>query len=119
MTNRGYGVVAAILCAAGTLSAGALAYELRAPAIVPYSQSFVTARELIQTASARSLTTTPTEMPSVVELPPTVIVAGPHAATASAGKMHAAAPRDIGDMHCTDWRSLEQGPAAGLVRLCE
>jgi hypothetical protein len=118
MTNRGYGVVAAVLCAASTLSAGALAYALRVPAVVPYSKSFVTAVELIETAPAESLTTS-TELPTVIELPPTVITASPPGATASAGKAKAAATRDIAEMRCTDWRSLEQGPAAGLVRLCE
>jgi hypothetical protein len=110
MTNRTYGLVAAALCAAGTVSAVALAYELRAPIAVPYSESFMTAHELVQTEPATSLTST--EAPFVIELPPMVVVAGPAVAPV-------APVRDITEMRCGGWVSLEQGPETGRVRLCQ
>jgi hypothetical protein len=110
MTNRGYGVVAAVLIAAGTFSAVALAYELRAPEVVPYSESFKTAAELVPAEPATTFTST--EAPFVIELPTVVIVASRSVAPAID-------VRDLTEMRCTDWKSLEQGPATSRVRLCQ
>jgi hypothetical protein len=113
MTNREAGVFAAVFCAMGCLSAGALAYELNRPLAIPSQASGLPG--LVRPGIAEG----PTELhvapvePTITELPPVVIVSGPpaHGTTHREPRL---TPRD-----CSGWRPLEQGSITQGVRLCD
>jgi hypothetical protein len=115
MTNRRAGIVAAILCAAGLFSAVALGVELQRPVVTPYSQSFTMADTLVPAEPATALTL-PLESPLIQVAPMIIVGTSPVQGTARPEAL--AVPRDISEMHCTDWKALEQGSATQRVRLC-
>jgi hypothetical protein len=115
MTKKQTGLLAAALCSAGLVSAIALAYTLNRPLVV--AQPLATHSEIAMHVSEFHASLLPEVEPTVVELAPVVIVSE-HRSLATRSTTNAV-PRDIADMRCTGWRSLEQGPATGQVRLCE
>ena len=114
MTNRRAGIVAAILCAAGAFSAVALAFELQRPVVVPYSWSLVAA-ESLTSAKPATILSVPIDSP-VMEVAPVIIIGTvPHH---RAPQEVTAEPRNLSEMHCTEWKGLEQGSSTQRVRLC-
>jgi len=115
MTNRRAGMIAAVLCATGLVSAVGLAFELQRPQVIPYSQSFITAENLASAQPALALDL-PDESP-VIRVAPVVIV-GTSPERSTGRPEVSVAPRDISQMHCSDWKGLEQGSSSQRVRLC-
>jgi hypothetical protein len=122
MTNRKAGIFAAVFCAVGVISAGALAYELQRPLVVPFSESFSSAEHLTSASPASTLNAdlgSSTDSP-VIELAPMVVVArvSPHRTAVPTTRAVPDGSRDISEMRCSGWRPLEQGPVTQSVRIC-
>jgi hypothetical protein len=109
MTNRNSLLCAAALCAAGLLAAGGLAVELQPPQVNPLTQSFKRGANLLLTERATGLT---------VPLDSVVIQVAPAVIRASSKAVRSNEARDLSEMHCGDWRALEQGPIDMRVRFC-
>ncbi|MGH7295700.1 MAG: hypothetical protein ACRELB_12230 [Polyangiaceae bacterium] len=110
-------ILAAITCGvwvSAAASAAALTYGLNRPLRAP--ASFVAPEPSPPLTSSES-TTLPDEVPSLLEVPVTTIVARVVHSGARAAALAPSPPRDIAAMSCAGWRDLDMG--SGRVEICQ
>jgi hypothetical protein len=120
MRNQQAGILAALFCALGAVSAVAMAYDLSPPSPLMVG-SLESPAGLLEPEPAAALQI---EVDPVLEMSPMRIVGHSRARAVEGAPQNAteSAPvvaRDITAMRCTGWRPLEQGSVSQAVRLCQ
>jgi hypothetical protein len=111
MTKTKLVMTAAAMWAGGFAATAALAYVVQHPAAAPTTAiagAMPTWTELVPIAEV------PAPEPERIIVLPTVEIVG---TVTPAVVTPPPRPRDISEMHCSDWKPLEQG--SNSVRLCE
>src|SRR5579871_5584908 len=110
MKKEHVALAALIVCGAGFASAGALAYTLTRPLLVPPKAIVFELAE----APTSELTPARPEPSPVIEVAPVVVIGDrPRLVPAPPPPAH---PRSLSEMHCTGWKPLEQGSVGQMVR---
>jgi hypothetical protein len=123
VTSNQRGTIAAVVCATAFVSAASLAYAVHRPLVAP-TQNFATEEVVLSSAPVDTRIARPpqqTEETRVVQLAPIEIVgrAVELRPKAIAAPRDLAAPRQLQEMRCTNWRALQDGPETQRVRICE
>jgi hypothetical protein len=121
MKKRTAIAVTAAVWLASLGSAAALTYELNRPLRDGRAPSPIAASSMSATASAaeaRAFAAESFSEPPVIDVPTITIVASVERHRRSSPAASRAIPvKDISEMHCADWRSLDMG--SGHVQICE